>query len=101
MKPGEGEDYLALLAQRLTALASGAFPNSTVRERRLARAFLRSRMAWHDGDENLVRGWIEAGRDDPGRALVHAADELTRIHPRPETIWFYLWLLESELDGGE
>ena len=73
-------------------------PSSSL-ERRLGRAFLRSRMTWHDGDENLVRGWLEQG--DRAAALVHAADTLSVIHPRRETIWFYLWAMESELDGGE
>jgi len=33
------------------------------------------------------------------RGLVDAADALARIAPRPETLWFYLWEMESLLSG--
>ena len=33
------------------------------------------------------------------RGLVDAAAELARIAPRPETLWFYLWEMESLLSG--
>lgn len=59
---------------------------------------------WHDGDENLVRGfldrWVGPGEDAVvarARGLVRAADELAAIGPRPETLWFFLWEMESVL----
>jgi hypothetical protein len=62
--------------------------------------------SWHDGDENLVRGfldrWVRPGRDPrvaAARGLVEAADALARMAPRPETLWFYLWEMESLLSG--
>jgi hypothetical protein len=105
--------YLALLAARLETLreiAAGAAPDAaaarfTARDRTIARAFLRPREAtWHDGDENLVRGhldtWVRGG-DDPRRAaaagLLKVADALAVMHPRPETLWCFLWHLESQL----
>lgn len=33
------------------------------------------------------------------RGLVEAAGALARIAPRPETLWFYLWEMESLLSG--
>jgi len=33
------------------------------------------------------------------RGLLDAAAELARIAPRPETLWFYLWEMESLLSG--
>lgn len=98
---GRAEDaaYLELLNGRLARLRAGEWPSSTAMERRRARAFLRSRMTWHDGDENLVRGWLDRGPRGP--ALLQAADELARIHPRRETLWYYLWAMESELDAPE
>ena len=61
---------------------------------------------WHDGDENLVRGYLDRWRG-PGedgaaaraRGLLHAAGELAAISPRPETLWFFLWAMESVLRG--
>ena len=44
--------------------------------------------------------WTRPGDDprvDAARGLVRAADELARIAPRPETLWFYLWEMESRL----
>jgi hypothetical protein len=59
---------------------------------------------WHDGDENLVRGyldrWQRPGEDGAvarARGLLHAAEELAAISPRPETLWFFLWEMESVL----
>jgi hypothetical protein len=59
---------------------------------------------WHDGDENLVRGFLDGWlpRDAPTAAvtaqrLLHAAAELSRIDARPEAWWFFLWEMESLL----
>lgn len=107
--------YLELLPQRLAAVAAiakGGAPDAAAArfsraDRAVARAFLRPREAtWHDGDENLVRGHLDAwvrGADDRRRAaatgLLSAADALAVMRPRPETLWCYLWHLESQLAG--
>jgi hypothetical protein len=71
----------------------------------VARRFLASREgAWDDGDENLVRGyldrWLRKG-DDPlvaaARGLTEAASALAEMRAGPETLWFFLWELESVL----
>lgn len=77
------------------------------RERVLWRRFLAPlEGTWHDGDENLVRGftdpWVRKGADPrraAARGLCDAADALARIAPRPETLWFFLWEVESVLAG--
>ena len=107
--------YLALLDDRLatlSALAAGR-PAETgglrtaPADRALARRFLSAhRREWDDGDENLVRGfldrWTREG-DDPlvatARGLSEAADALGAMRARPETIWFFLWELESVLSA--
>lgn len=105
--------YLSLLARRLGALhavaggraaPAGALGRGRA-DRALARRFLRPREAsWDDGDENLVRGWLDrwerAGEGAAGaaRALMEAADALGAIESRPEVLWFFLWELESMLD---
>ena len=103
---------LDLLERRLAALgeiARGrrcALPGGAA-ERARWRRFLRSlEGSWHDGDENLVRGfldrWVRPGQDPraaAARGLVEAADALARVSPRPETLWFYLWEMESLLSG--
>jgi hypothetical protein len=105
--------YLALLATRLEALgtlARGGAPDAatlgfTPKDRARARAFLKPREAsWHDGDENLVRGYLDTwvrSTGDPRRAaasgLLAAADALSLMRPRPETLWCFLWHLESQL----
>jgi hypothetical protein len=103
--------YLDLLDRRfaaLEALTAGAAPTDlgfTGRDRVLARRVLRPLEAeWHDGDENLVRGfldqWTRSGEDPragtAGRLLA-AAEELRRIDARPEAWWFFLWEMESLL----
>jgi hypothetical protein len=105
--------FLALLAARLRALAeiaAGAVPDRDLlrvspEDRELARTFLRPReSSWHDGDENLVRGyldtWVRAAHDPrqaAARGLLSAADGLVAMRPRPETLWCFLWHLESQL----
>ena len=59
---------------------------------------------WHDGDENLVRGWLDRWRsgDDPAavaRMLLDALDAIERIQPGPQTVRFFLWEMESVLAG--
>jgi len=108
----EAAPLLDLLASRLSALAeiaggrSCALPGGAAARARWRR-FLRPREgSWHDGDENLVRGfldrWVRPGQDPrvaAARGLVEAADALARMAPRPETLWFYLWEMESLLSG--
>jgi hypothetical protein len=106
--------YLELLDRRLRGLASaasGGDPASFAApraSRALARRFLRPLVgSWDDGDEEIVRGhldrWLPAG-DDPTRAvaagLLAAAQELARIEARPETLWFFLWEMETVLESG-
>ena len=75
-------------------------------DRILARGFLRPLEAtWHDGDENLVRGyldrWTGAGEQAPAaaRALLEAAQALPAMGARAEALWFYLWEMESMLES--
>ena len=76
-------------------------------DRALARRFLSAhRYEWDDGDENLVRGWLDrwAGRGEEGlagtaRALYEAAAALGAMRARPETLWFFLWEMESVLSS--
>jgi hypothetical protein len=109
------EPYLVLLDERLAALSALAagrpVPASGLRtapaDRALARRFLsRHRYDWDDGDENLVRGfldrWTEEGEDPlaaAARGLVEAAAALGAMRARPETLWFFLWELESLLSA--
>jgi hypothetical protein len=75
-------------------------------ERALARRFLRAlEGTWHDGDENRVRGhldhWRQAGEAGAGaaRALLEAAGALSAAGARAETLWFYLWEMETMLES--
>jgi hypothetical protein len=101
--------FLALLDRRLAALAAGRPLRVRAGERDLARRFL-ARVAgrWDDGDENLVRGYLDRwrrpgapARQEAQRALLDAAASLGRIVTRPGTLWFFLWELESMLGGLE
>jgi hypothetical protein len=101
--------YLALLDRRLVALAAGRIPRTTPDERALARRFLAGVTGrWDDGDENLVRGYLDrwqppgAGApEDTVRPLLAAAQDLGRIAARPGALWFFLWEMESMLRGLE
>lgn len=111
--PGATEaerSYLALLDRRLAALdaVAAARPASArdlgleAKDVATARRFLRPREgSWHDGDENLVRGHVETAGPDAaaGRArrLADTAALLARIAPRAETVWCFLWLMETAL----
>jgi hypothetical protein len=73
------------------------------RDRALARRVLKPLEArWHDGDENLVRGMLDAwqapgpaGAADTAARLLRAGAELLRISARAEAWWFFLWEMES------
>lgn len=103
--------FIDLLARRLLALEAVAAGRArAVRERATDRARARRFLAplegtWDDGDENLVRGfldrWQRPGEEGVARArgLLHAAGELAGIGPRPATLWFFLWEMESILRG--
>ena len=106
--------YLALLDRRLVA-AERAARAGEVRRRREAKAtraqarrFLAPRLgAWSDGDENLVRGHLDAWprpRVDADRgaalAVAECARALAAIDPPPSTLWFFLWEMESMLESG-
>jgi hypothetical protein len=117
-RPKDAAAYLALLDRRMKALERAASgdatdarrPGSPGREHALARRFLRRfEGAWDDGDENLVRGYLDRwtrGPEAPDRAaarsLVEAATELSRLEARPGTLFFFLWEMESMLasSGG-
>jgi hypothetical protein len=107
--------YLALLDDRLVALSALAAgrPAETgglhvaPADRALARRFLSAhRREWDDGDENLVRGfldrWTKEGEDPAvatARGLSEAASALGAMRARPGTLWFFLWELESVLSA--
>ena len=105
--------YLAILDDRLAALAAlaagGPMAEGDLRtspaDRAVARRFLASHEGeWDDGDENLVRGyldrWVREG-DDPlaaaARGLTEAAAALAGMRAAPGMLWFFLWEMESVL----
>lgn len=105
--------YLALLDRRLAAVqaiadgsAEAAFSEEPA-AKALARRFLRPlEGTWDDGDDNLVRGYLDRWSrpgDDPvretARRLADAARDLSRIETRPSTFWCFLWQLESMLES--
>lgn len=105
--------YLDLLDQRLAAIEAIADGPAEARfsedpaARALARRFLRPiEGTWDDGDENLVRGyldrWSRPGDDavrETARRLAEAARALGRLEARPSTLWCFLWQLESMLES--
>lgn len=99
--------FLTLLDRRLAALAAGRLVRGGAADRALTRRFL-ARVAgrWDDGDENLVRGYLDRWQSPGARAarqaqrtLLEAATSLSRIVARPGTLWFFLWEMESVLDS--
>jgi hypothetical protein len=106
--------YLALLDRRLARadrMAAGiraAARAEAKASRVLARRFLRPyEGSWSDGDENLVRGYLDAWQRsgvspavEAARALSKCARALAAIEPPPSTIWFFLWEMESMLESG-
>jgi hypothetical protein len=112
-RPRAAAGFLGLLERQLRgleAVAAGADAKRLVgapRDLARARRFLaRRRDAWDDGDEALVRayldGWTRPG-EDTSRAMVRrladAARALAALEVRPETLWFFLWEMESILRG--
>lgn len=99
--------FLDLLDRRLATLALGRHIRIRPGERALARRFLAPfEGTWDDGDENLVRGYLDrwpAPGEDTARAtrasLLGAARALSAIQARPATFWFFLWEMESALAG--
>jgi hypothetical protein len=107
------ERYLRLLDRRFTALAriaAGAEARAgeagmRPEERALARRFC-ARRSWHDGDENLVRGYLDRwekgsgpGAAERARGVLKGASALSGIGPPPGALWFFLWEMESVLAG--
>jgi hypothetical protein len=103
--------FIDLLERRLLALEAIALGRAQTLVGEVAADHARARRflaplegTWHDGDENLVRGFLDRWQgpgEDGGvaraRGLLHAAGELAGISPRPETLWFFLWEMESVL----
>jgi hypothetical protein len=114
-RPDDAAAFLALLDSRLKALervAGGGEPAPEGfgrRDHALARRFLhRFEPTWDDGDENLVRGYLDRWARDAeppartmARSLVFAASELSRIEGRPGTLFFFLWEMESMLTSWD
>jgi hypothetical protein len=112
-RPRAAAGFLRLLERRLLgleAVAAGADAKRFLggpRDEARARRFLASRRdAWDDGDETLVRahvdGWTRPGEDTSRaavRRLAAAARTLAALEVRPETLWFFLWEMESILKG--
>jgi hypothetical protein len=114
--PPAAPDYLRLLERRLSALSERAREHTVTRDalglgpadRALARRFLRPlEGSWDDGDENLVRGyldrWLRPGQDAgvaTARSLLEAADGLASMDARPPALWFLLWAMESMLESA-
>jgi len=105
--------YLALLQARLRGLGAvaegrGQWPGASRQERALARRVLRKlEGAWDDGDENLVRGFLDkwlGPAEEPAvaaaRSLLSAAAALAPIRSRPGTLYFLLWEMESMLTSS-
>jgi hypothetical protein len=108
------KDFLRLLDRRFATLASivagharGAEAGLRSADRALARRFLEPREGdWHDGEENLVRGYLDhwdTGANpsgaEPARALLDGAAALAAIGAPPGALWFFLWEMESILAG--
>lgn len=108
------ESYLRLLDRRFAALArvargdaGGAEAGGRTSDRARARRYLAPREGdWHDGDENLVRGYLDRWERDarssaaePARALLDGASALAAIGAPPGALWFFLWEMESILAG--
>jgi len=112
----EGVRLLPMLDRRLDALAAWVDGTATTlsesrQERAVTRRFLASvKGDWDDGDESLVRGFLDGWttkEQDAGRAaarsVLAAAEALGRIQTRAQTLWFFLWEMESVwvgLTGG-
>jgi hypothetical protein len=108
------ESYLRLLDRRFAALAriaagdsGGSRAGLKPADRALARRQLAAREGdWHDGDENLVRGYLDRWERGahrraaaPAPALLECASALAAIGAPPGALWFFLWEMESILAG--
>lgn len=109
--PAGAADYIRNLDRRLEVLAGVARGKAggLGRLRRELPARVNARRfprglegTWDDGDENLVRGyldrWVPHGEDPvraAARSLTEAALALGRMQARPEALWFFLWEMES------
>jgi hypothetical protein len=108
------EGFLRLLDRRFAALAHVAAGDARAAEadikpadRALARRYLAPREGdWHDGDENLVRGYLDRWDRGthpsgvaPARDLLDGASALAAIGAPPGALWFFLWEMESILAG--
>lgn len=106
--------FLELLERRLAALkavaeGAGAWPRSDRCQRALVQRVLRREAdSWDDGDENLVRGYLDRWARDGANAdvsaaasLLAAADALAAVATRPGTLFFLLWEMESMLTSPE
>ncbi len=110
----ETRRYLALLDRRLAAVERAARGEEVRRRREAkttrvhARRFLKPyEGAWTDGDENLVRGhldaWPRPGIDPDvaaAQTLAACARTLAAIEAPASTLWFFLWEMESMLESG-
>lgn len=105
-----GERFLPVLERRLAGLAGWTGDRATLTqskaEHRAARCFLASvEGSWDDGDEALVRGLLDrwsrsdADRGAEAEGVLEAAGTLARLQTRPETLWFFLWEMQSICDG--
>jgi CheY-like chemotaxis protein len=109
--PGAAGAYLRRLPDRLARLAALAdgkghgTAGAAGRDEGTARPVLDAIEGdWHDGDENLVRGWLDVWRSrgdaaQTARTLLRAVAEAERIRPGPGALRFLLWQIESVLAG--
>jgi CheY-like chemotaxis protein len=105
--PTDARPYLERLPERLErlgAVASGRAPAAGAPSPEVKRVVAAIEGGWHDGDENLVRGWLDrwgaaSGAAATARILLEAVGELERIGPSPGTLRFFLWEMESVLAG--
>jgi CheY-like chemotaxis protein len=105
--PTDARPYLERLPERLErlgAVAAGRAQAAGAPRPGVGRVVVAIEGHWHDGDENLVRGWLDRWRaaSDAGataRILLEAVGELERIEPSPATLRFFLWEMESVLAG--
>lgn len=105
-----GGPFLRGLERNLTRLATWAGDPASLAqsagEQRAAQRFLSSvEGSWDDGDETLVRGYLDrwSPSDDGGagaaRAILEAAAALASLQARPQTLWFFLWEMQSVCAG--
>lgn len=111
-RPAEATRFLVLLDRRLRAVEAVARGHAGATRLRLdgpsralvRRVLRRFERTWDDGDENLVRGYLDRWSrpgEDPVRSLAlslaQTALALAAIEARPGVFWFFLWEMESML----